>query len=71
MTVSLSSLSSSLQGTALEEGVMILSMIAMDSMYVLMGTNTGTVMVFDGYTHKLKHRLFSLHSPVLCLLYIK
>ena len=50
---------------------MILSMIAMDSTHVLMGTNTGTIMVFDGYTHKMKHKLCSLYSPILCLLYIK
>ena len=50
---------------------MILSLIAMDSTYVLMGTNTGTIVVFDGYTHKMRHKLCSLHSPVLCLLYIK
>ena len=50
---------------------MILSMVAMDSTYVLMGSNTGTIMVFDGYSHKMKHKLSSLYSPVLCLLYFK
>ena len=50
---------------------MVLSMVAMDSTFVLMGTNTGTIMVFDGYSHKMKHKLDSLHSPILCLLYLK
>ena len=60
-----------MQGSALEEGVMILSMLAMDSTFVLMGTNTGVIQIFDGYTHKMKHKLASLHIPVLCMIHLK
>lgn len=49
----------------------ILSIVAVDSDLVLMGSNRGSVLVYDGNDRKLKHCLECAGDSVLALIYFK
>lgn len=50
---------------------LIYSMVAVNSSFVLMGSNSGSIFVYDGYDQMLKHSLRSLEDSVLCLIHVK
>ena len=54
-----------------QHGTLIFSIVAVDSNLVLMGSNKGDILVYDGYDKKQKHSLKSLGDSVLCLIHIK
>ncbi len=64
-------LSDELQGKMMQHGTIIFSMVAVDSSLVLMGSNSGHILVYDGHEKKLKHSLKCLQDSVLCLIHIK
>ena len=60
-----------LQGKMMPHGTLIFSMVAVDSSLVLLGSNSGSILVYDGFEKKQKHVLRSLQDSVLCLVHIK
>lgn len=52
-------------------GIVIYSMVAMDSSLVVMGSNSGDILVYDGNDKKLKHSLKNVEDSILCLTYVK
>ena len=51
--------------------VKVYSMVAVQSSHVLLGTDSGQILVYDGYSRKKSHQFSPLHDPVLCLQYFK
>ena len=51
--------------------VLILCMVAVDSKYILMGSNSGNVYVYNGNERKMKHQLSPVGDAVLCLEFIR
>ena len=49
----------------------IFSIAAIDSDLVLMGSNGGDILVYDGRERKLKHRLCNVRDSVISLIYFK
>ena len=47
--------------------VKVYSMVAVQSSHVLLGTETGLILVYDGYTRKKTHQFTKLPDAVLCL----
>ena len=52
-------------------GTLVLSMVAIESALLLMGTSSGNLFVYDSYDRKLKHQLACVGDSVLCLVYFK
>ena len=50
---------------------LIFSMVAIDCSLVLMGSNSGSILVYDAFQKKLKHTLKRLDDCVLCMLRIR
>ena len=59
------------QGMMMSPSVQVFCITAVESSLVLMGTNTGVILVYDGYERKLKHQLNPLNDSVLCLAQFK
>ena len=55
----------------MQKGTLIFSMLAVDSSLMLMGSNKGYILVYDGFEKKLKHTLRGLDDSILCLIHIK
>ena len=51
--------------------ILIHSMVSVDSSFVLMGSNHGDILVYDGFDKQLKHYLKSLNDSILCLIHVK
>ena len=49
----------------------VYSMVAVQTSHVLLGTDSGLVLVYDGYSQKRSHQFSPLHNPVLCLQFFK
>ena len=60
-----------LQGKMMMPGMQVLSMVAVNSRLVLLGTSVGVILVYDGYEQTLKHQLAPLDDSILCLVHIK
>ncbi len=60
-----------LQGMMMPHGTLIFSMVAVDSSLVLLGSNSGNILVYDGFEKKRKHVIRTLQDSVLCLVHIK
>lgn len=52
-------------------GIVIYSMVAVDSSLVVMGSNSGDILVYDGNDKKIKHSLKNMEDSILCLTYVK
>ena len=64
------SFSPSLQGFMIPL-VKVYSMVAVQTSHVLLGTDSGHILVYDGYSRKRSHQLSPLHDPVLCLQFFR
>ena len=53
------------------QGVVIYSMVNVDPNLMVMGSNSGDILVYDAYEKKLKHSLKNLEDSVLCLTHVK
>lgn len=62
--------SSQLQGFMIPS-VKVYSMVAVQSRHVLLGTDSGHILVYDGYSHKKTHQFAQLFDTVLCLHFFK
>ena len=51
--------------------VKVYSMVAVQSSHVLLGTDSGHILVYDGYSRKKSHQFSPLHDPVLSLQFFK
>ena len=51
--------------------VKVYSMVAVQTSYILLGTDVGHIMAYDGYTHKKMHQFTTLSDAVLCLQFFK
>lgn len=60
-----------MQGMMMPPGTLIFSMVAVDSDLVLLGSNSGSILVYDGFEKRHKHALRNLQDSVLCLVHIK
>lgn len=55
----------------LPHGTVIYSIVAIEADLVVMGSNNGEILVYDGSDKKLKHSLKRVEDSVLCLTYVK
>ena len=51
--------------------VKVYSMVAVQTSSVLLGTDSGHILVYDGYSRKKSHQFSPLHDPVLSLQFFK
>jgi hypothetical protein len=51
--------------------VKVYSMVAVQSSHVLLGTDAGHILVYDGFSHKRTHQFTPLPDAILCLQFFK
>ena len=59
------------QGHMLPQNTLVLCMVAIGSHYVLLGTNTGQLIVCDAASDKKQQILATLPDSILCLTHVK
>ena len=60
-----------LQSSPIPPNTVVLCSCAVSSSHVLLGTNSGQVLVYDAYTRRHTHSLYQLPDSVLCLYHVK
>ena len=51
--------------------VKVYSMVAVQTSHVILGTESGHLLVYDGYSYKKSHELSPLRDAILCLQFLK